>query len=69
MTFVRSYSFIITSLLVSIFFLSSTFADSKGLVLKTGDKIAFMGDSITQAGGRKKDGYVNLVMAALKSEV
>ena len=68
MTLVRSYSFIIISFLVSIFFLNSTLAESNGLVLKTGDKIAFMGDSITQAGGRKKDGYVNLVMAALKNE-
>jgi len=48
--------------------LSSAYAETAGLVLKDGDKIAFMGDSITQAGGRKKDGYVNLVMAALKNE-
>ena len=43
-------------------------ADNEPLVLENGDKIAFMGDSITQAGARKKDGYVNLVMSALKSE-
>jgi len=37
------------------------------LVVKSGDKIAFMGDSIT-AGGARKGGYINLVMDALKKE-
>jgi len=40
---------------------------ASSLAVKTGDKIAFMGDSIT-AGGVKKDGYVTLVMEALKQE-
>jgi len=35
--------------------------------VKNGDKIAFLGDSIT-AGGAAKNGYVTLVMEALKSE-
>ena len=41
--------------------------DATKLVLKAGDKIAFMGDSIT-AGGTRKNGYITLVMAALKKE-
>ena len=37
------------------------------LAVKNGDKIAFLGDSIT-AFGAKKDGYINLVVAGLKSD-
>jgi lysophospholipase L1-like esterase len=37
------------------------------LAVKSGDTIAFMGDSITQ-GGNNKGGYVSLVMSALKSQ-
>ena len=37
------------------------------LAVKNGDKIAFLGDSIT-AGGVKEKGYATLVMEALKSE-
>jgi lysophospholipase L1-like esterase len=37
------------------------------LAVKNGDKIAFLGDSIT-AGGAGKNGYVTLVMEALKGE-
>jgi lysophospholipase L1-like esterase len=36
------------------------------LLVKSGETIAFMGDSITE-GGNKKGGYVSLIMAALKS--
>jgi lysophospholipase L1-like esterase len=42
-------------------------ATTSGLAVKNGDKIAFLGDSITQAGNRK-GGYVTLVMEALKGE-
>lgn len=42
-------------------------ADDKALVVKSGEKIAFMGDSITQAGN-KKNGYIRLVMEALNQE-
>ncbi len=42
-------------------------ATASGLAVKNGDKIAFLGDSITQAGNRK-GGYVALVMEALKAE-
>jgi len=37
----------------------------QSLLVKDGEVIAFMGDSIT-AGGAKKDGYITLVMDALK---
>ena len=40
---------------------------SSSLAVKNGDKIAFLGDSIT-AGGAKPDGYVTLVVEALKKE-
>lgn len=36
------------------------------LAVKSGETIAFMGDSITQAGNQK-GGYVTLVMSALTS--
>jgi len=42
-------------------------AEKRTLVLKAGDKIAFMGDSIT-AGGARKNGYITLTMDALKAE-
>ena len=35
-------------------------------ILKSGDKLAFMGDSITQFGNSKPVGYVNLVMKGLE---
>lgn len=58
----------LTFLLLSAFFsLSSVAVESQKLVLKADDTIAFMGDSITQAGARK-NGYITLVMAALKNE-
>jgi lysophospholipase L1-like esterase len=37
------------------------------IAVKSGETIAFMGDSITE-GGNKKGGYVSLVMSALKSQ-
>jgi lysophospholipase L1-like esterase len=37
------------------------------LAVKSGEIIAFMGDSITEAGN-KKGGYISLVMSALKSQ-
>lgn len=44
-------------------------ADGKpsALAVKSGDKIAFLGDSIT-ANGARKNGYVTLVMDALKKD-
>lgn len=37
------------------------------LPFKSGDKIAFLGDSITNLGAKNKLGYVNLVMDGLKA--
>lgn len=37
-----------------------------GMCIKDGDKIAFMGDSITAGGNRTPVGYVNLVMSGLE---
>jgi lysophospholipase L1-like esterase len=42
-------------------------AETRSLVVKEGQTIAFMGDSITQAGNRK-GGYIRLVMEALNAE-
>lgn len=41
-------------------------AQGDGPIVKTGDKIAFLGDSITQHGNSKPVGYVNLVMKGLE---
>ena len=45
-------------------------AVSADLLVKEGDTLAFLGDSITQFGQdrRNPDGYVNLVLAALREE-
>ena len=44
-----------------------TAAEKGTIAVKNGEKIAFMGDSITQAG-RRKGGYCQLVLAALKDQ-
>jgi lysophospholipase L1-like esterase len=41
---------------------------SADMALEGGETIAFMGDSITQAGHNRKNGYVNLVIEALNHE-
>ena len=38
------------------------------LIVKDGDTLAFLGDSITQQGQEKTDGYVNLVLRSLACE-
>ena len=38
------------------------------LIVKDGDTLAFLGDSITQGGQSKPDGYVNLVLRSLALE-
>ena len=38
------------------------------LIVKDGDTLAFLGDSITQQGQEKTDGYVNLVLRSLAIE-
>ena len=39
---------------------------SAEIVIKNGDKIGFLGDSITAQGNSVQCGYINLVMSALK---
>lgn len=56
---------IIPSLIVA--FSCFTSISASAVVVKAGEKIAFMGDSITQNGNRK-NGYIQLVMEALNKE-
>ena len=42
-------------------------AEKGNIAVKNGDKIAFMGDSITQAG-KRKGGYCQLLLSALKDQ-
>jgi lysophospholipase L1-like esterase len=42
-------------------------AEKGEIAVKNGEKVAFMGDSITQAG-RRKGGYCQLVLSALKDQ-
>lgn len=46
---------------------SSAADTSTGLVIQDGEKIAFLGDSITQFGGDLPGGYVQLVISGLKA--
>ena len=60
----------ITRWLAAVFLLigfSLSAAEPTTLAVQSGEKIAFLGDSITQAGA-KKGGYVTLVMDALKQQ-
>jgi len=60
---------IVAALLLAMGLLTSAAvsAEDRKLAVKKGEKIAFMGDSIT-AGGARKNGYINLVMEALNKE-
>ena len=51
----------------SVFLVGDVPAQGQSLLVKKGEKIAFMGDSIT-AGGARKNGYVTFVMDALNKE-
>ena len=55
------------ALAFSFFAIGAASAEKSELLVGKGQKIAFMGDSITQAGARK-DGYITLVMDALNKE-
>jgi lysophospholipase L1-like esterase len=56
----------ILSTLLAAALLNSQWAAAEILV-KSGDKIAFLGDSITQAGWGQPSGYVRLIMEGLKA--
>jgi lysophospholipase L1-like esterase len=60
---------LVTTFALALSFISFTTASADGqtLLVKPGEKIAFMGDSIT-AGGVRKNGYVTLAMEALNQE-
>src|SRR5258708_33147530 len=49
-------------------FLEPGRCDEPGLVTKTGEKIAFLGDSITAQGAGSPGGYVLLVMNGLEQQ-
>lgn len=55
---------IFVSLIFALGLLGSASAERRSMLLKSGEKIAFMGDSIT-AGGARKNGYITLTMEAL----
>jgi lysophospholipase L1-like esterase len=54
-------------LALSLLVAAAAVSHGEGLLVKKGEKIAFLGDSITQAGARK-NGYITLVMDALNKE-
>ena len=58
---------IFISLIFALGLLGSASAERRSLLLKPGEKIAFMGDSIT-AGGARKNGYITLTMEALNHD-
>ncbi|MFK7851822.1 MAG: SGNH/GDSL hydrolase family protein [Akkermansiaceae bacterium] len=49
------------------FFVQSLFQANAELIVEKGEKIAFLGDSITQAG-KRKNGYITFVIEALNHE-
>ena len=53
------------TMLAAVAFSASAFG---GLVVKDGDTLAFLGDSITAGGQSSPDGYVNLVLRSLALE-
>lgn len=55
------------ALALSLVTFTTASADQRQLLVKPGEKVAFMGDSITAAGARK-NGYLTLVMEALNME-
>ena len=57
-------------LMVAVAALACVFAAvaEDGLLVKSGDTLAFLGDSITQQGQESPDGYVNLVLRSLAVE-
>ena len=58
---------IFISLIFALGLLGSASAERRFMLLKSGEKIVFLGDSIT-AGGARKTGYVTLTIEALNHE-
>ncbi len=63
----RNSYIVALALALSLVTATTAFAKEKKLLVEPGEKIAFMGDSIT-AGGVRKGGYVTLAMEALNKE-
>ena len=59
---------IVTALALVLVLGCTASAGERELVVKKGEKIAFMGDSIT-AGGARKNGYITFVMDALNKDL
>ena len=58
---------LISAALLCLIVASSSMAlPGEGIVVKDGQKVAFLGDSITQFGARNPVGYVNLVITGFK---
>ena len=55
------------STLVSVLLASSSMAETGGITIKDGQKVAFLGDSITSCGFTNPAGYVNLVISGLNT--
>lgn len=55
------------SLIVSTILLSSSLLANADIAVKPGEKVAFLGDSITQGGWGSSKGYVKLTAAGLKA--
>lgn len=58
---------IFSSLLAGALCLAPAILSAAGIAVSNGDKIAFLGDSITQLGNSHKYGYVHLVIIGLKA--
>ena len=54
---------VVAGLLIGV--IGSTVVQAKDVPVKSGQKIAFMGDSITQGGANGPKGYVNMVISGL----
>ncbi|MEI6535377.1 MAG: SGNH/GDSL hydrolase family protein [Verrucomicrobiaceae bacterium] len=48
-------------------FSTTAMAATRAPVLKKGDRIVFLGDSITEAGAGGPDGYINVIKAAIEA--
>jgi len=60
-------SFPVLSIIAVLFLTGGKNLEPGKIVIHNGDKIAFLGDSITQFGTERPNGYVNLVLAGLKT--
>ena len=62
------FFWLMTSVFLTIPMWSRAVEPEGAIAFKNGDKVAFLGDSITQAGGDKLTGYIRLLQSALRNE-